>query len=119
MAHIVALVSDPELGAELAAAAEAAGHAVDVCTSEADAWDACAEHAELLVVDLSGEAVDGATLVDSMRAGGELRGVRTLVLHQNDDRAAIARAQEVGFDAVVPRTRMDADAAGLIKRLLA
>jgi CheY-like chemotaxis protein len=119
MAHVVALVGDPEVGAALAAVAEAAGHSVDVCTSEADAWDACEERTELLVVDLSGEAVDGATLVDSMRAAGELRGVRTIALHRNADHAAIARAQEVGFDAVVSRARLDADAAALITRLLA
>ena len=40
MAHLVALITDRELAAELVAATEAAGHDVDVCTGEADAWGA-------------------------------------------------------------------------------
>jgi hypothetical protein len=41
MAHLVAVITDLELAAELVAAAEAAGHDVDVCTDEPDAWEAC------------------------------------------------------------------------------
>jgi DNA-binding response OmpR family regulator len=119
MAHVVALVSDPDLGARLAAAAEAAAHAVDLCTGEAEAWDACEERTELLVVDLSSETVDGAMLVDSMRAGGELAGVRTLAFHADSDPVAKARAEEVGFDLVVPRSQMEVEGAALIARLLA
>jgi CheY-like chemotaxis protein len=74
MAHIVVLVIDGELGAELVAVAGAAGHDVDVCASEADAWNACEKPADLLIIDASSDAVDGVTLVDSMLAGGELRG---------------------------------------------
>jgi len=72
MAHLVALITDRELAAELVAAAEAAGHDVDVCTGEADAWDACEERTELLAVDISSDSIDGVTLVDSRgrRASG-------------------------------------------------
>jgi hypothetical protein len=34
VAHVVVLIAAANLGAELAAAAEAAGHEVDVCTGE-------------------------------------------------------------------------------------
>ena len=119
MAHLVALITDREIAAELTAAAEAAGHDVDVCTDEADAWDACEERTEALVVDLSSDSIDGATLVDSMRAGGELRTVRVLAFHGDADFAAKARAAEVGFDVVVPRSQMQASGARLIAALLA
>ena len=82
MAHLVALITDLELAAELVATAEAAGHDVDVCTDEPDTWEACEERTELLVVDTSSDSIDGVTLVDSMRAGGELQGVRTLAFHR-------------------------------------
>lgn len=118
MAHIVVLVIDGELGAELVAVAGAAGHDVDACASEAEVWNACEKPADLLIIDASSDAVDGVTLVDSMLAGGELRGVRTLALHADADPAAKARAQEVGFDIILPRSRMDAEGAQLVQRLL-
>jgi hypothetical protein len=59
------------------------------------------------------------TLVDSTRAGGELHGVRTLALHADADPEAKARAQEVGFDAIVSRSRLEAEGARLVARLLA
>jgi DNA-binding response OmpR family regulator len=119
MAHLVALITDPQLAAELVAAAEAAGHDVDVCTDEPDAWEACQERTELLLVDISSDSIDGVTLVDSMRAGGELQGVRTLAFHRDADLEAKARATEVGFDVVVARSQMQADGAQLIAGLLA
>lgn len=119
MAHLVALITDLELAAELVGAAEAAGHEVDVCTDEPDAWEACGERTELLVVDISSDSIDGVTLVDSMRAGGELRGVRTLAFHGDADHEAKARATEVGFDVVVARSQMQAEGAQLIAGLLA
>ncbi|HKH15885.1 MAG TPA: hypothetical protein VKA57_00030 [Solirubrobacteraceae bacterium] len=119
MAHLVALITDREIAAGLVAAADAAGHEVDVCADEPDAWEACEERTDLLVVDISSESIDGVTLVDSMRAGGELHGVRTLAFHGDADLAAKARASEVGFDVVVPRSQMRADGAQLIAVLLA
>jgi CheY-like chemotaxis protein len=119
MAHIVVLGIDGELGAELVAVAGAAGHDVDVCASEAEVWNACEKPADLLIIDASSDAVDGVTLVDSMLAGGELRGVRTLALYADADPTAKERAQEVGFDIILPRSRMDAEGAQLVERLLA
>jgi CheY-like chemotaxis protein len=119
MAHIVALLSDRDLAAELLVAAGAGGHDIDVCAGEAEAWDACEEQTALLVVDASTDAIDGVTLVDSMRAGGELEMVRTLAFHGDGDPVAKARAEQVGFDLVVPRSSMAAEGARLIARLLA
>jgi PleD family two-component response regulator len=119
MAHLVALITDREIAADLVAAAEVAGHDIDLCTGEADAWEACEERTDLLVVEASSDSIDGATLVDSMRAGGELQGVCTLAFHRDADLAAKDRAEEVGFDVVVPRSQMQAGATRLIAGLLA
>jgi DNA-binding response OmpR family regulator len=119
MAHLVALITDREIADDLVAAAEAAGHDVDLCTDEADAWEACEERTDLLVVEASSDSIDGATLVDSMRAGGELQGVRTLAFHGDADLRAKHRAEEVGFDVVVLRSQMQAGGAQLIAGLLA
>ena len=113
------LLTDQELGAELEAVARAAGHEVDVCAGEAEVWSACEKPTDVLVVDSSSDAADGVTLVDSMRAGGELHGVRTLAFHADDDAAAKERAQEVGFNVILPRAQMEADGAQLVARLLA
>jgi CheY-like chemotaxis protein len=108
-----------ELGAELVAVAGAAGHDVDACASEAEVWTACEKSADLLIIDASSDSVDGVTLVDSMLAGGELRGVRTLALDADADPAAKSRAQELGFNIILPRSRMDAEGAQLVERLFA
>jgi DNA-binding response OmpR family regulator len=119
VAHIVVLICDAKLGAELAAAAEAAGHEIDVCAGEAETWDACEERTELLVVDASGEAADGVSLVDSMRAGGELVGVRTVAVYGDADSAAKARAEAIGFDLVLARSHVEANGVRLFADLLA
>jgi high-affinity K+ transport system ATPase subunit B len=59
------------------------------------------------------------SLVDSMRAGGELVGVRTVAVHGDADFAAKARAEEVGFDIVLARSRMEPEAPRLFADLLA
>jgi CheY-like chemotaxis protein len=117
MARIVALVPDLLFGSKVVEMLQAAGHDVALCTGEDEAW-AQADGADVLVVDLTSDTVDGATLVDSMRAGGELRGTRTLAFYLHVDAATKARAEEVGFDVVVPRSRMARDGAELVAGLV-
>ena len=116
MARIVALVPDLLFGSKLVSMLEQAGHEVSLCAGEDEAW-ARSEGAGVLVVDLTTDEVDGATLVDSMRAGGELRGTRTLAFYSHVDDATRRRAEEVGFDLVVPRSRMAREGAALVDRL--
>lgn len=116
MACVVALVPDLLFGSKVVAMLEAAGHEVVLCAQEDDAWGQ-ADRADVLVVDLTSDAVDGATLVDSMRSAGELRGTRTLAFYSHVDAAARERAEEVGFDVVVPRSRMAREGAALVGQL--
>lgn len=93
-----------------------AGHDVSLCTAEEEVW-AQATGADVLVVDLTSDDVDGATLVDSMHSAGELRETRTLAFYSHVDTAARDRAQEVGFDLVVPRSRMAREGGALVSGL--
>ena len=118
MARVVALIPDLLFGSKVVAMLESAGHQVDLTSGEEDAW-ARLEVADVLVVDLTADDVDPATLVDSMRSGGELGGTRTLAFYSHVDTATRTRAEEVGFDLVVPRSRMAREGAELVESLAA
>ena len=116
MATIVALIPDLLFGSKVTEQLGSAGHEVILCTTEQDAWGQ-ADRADVLVVDLTSDDVDGATLVDSMRAAGALHGTATLAFYAHVDTATKARAEEVGFDVIVPRSRMAREGAQLVARL--
>jgi hypothetical protein len=116
MARVVALVPDLLFGSRLVELLGQGGHEVILCSQEDDTWGQ-ADRAEVLVVDLTSDDVDGATLVDSMRGAGELHGTRTLAFYSHVDAETRARAQEVGFDLVVPRSRMAREGARLVSSL--
>ncbi len=116
MARVLALVPDLLFGSKVVSMIEGAGHEVTLCSAEDEAR-ARLEAADVLVVDLTTDAVDGATLVDSMRSGGELHGKPTLAFYSHVDTAMRARAEEVGFDLVVPRSRMAREGGLLVSQL--
>jgi CheY-like chemotaxis protein len=117
VARVVALVPDLLFGSRLISMLEDAGHEVALCSQEDETWSQ-AENADALIIDLTTDEVDGATLVDSMRAGGELRGIGTLAFYSHVDTATRRRAEEVGFDLVVPRSRMAREGATLLELVL-
>jgi len=117
MARVVALVPDLLFGSQVVAMLQGGGHDVSVCSQEDEVWAAIAG-AELLIVDLTSDDVDGVTLVDSLAAGGELHGVRTLAFYLHTDVETRRRAEEVGIDLVVPRSRMAREGAELVAGLI-
>jgi CheY-like chemotaxis protein len=117
VARVVALVPDLLFGSRLMSMLEDAGHQVVLCSQEDETWSQ-AQDADVLIVDLTTDEVDGATLVDSMRAGGELKGTATLAFYSHVDVATRRRAEEVGFDLVVPRSRMAREGVPLVESLL-
>ena len=116
MARVAALGFDLLLGSRVQAALEGAGHEVELLASEAEAWDQIAG-TDVLVVDLTSEELDGVGLVDTLRTGGELHATRTLGVYAHVDADTRRRAQEAGFDLVVPRSRMAREGAELVARL--
>lgn len=118
MARVAALVPDLLFGSKVQAALEQAGHEVDLLTSEPEAWDEVGG-IDVLVVDLTTDALDGTGLVETLRMGGELHGVRVLGFFAHVQPEVRERALARGFDQVVPRSRMAREGGELVTRLAA
>jgi CheY-like chemotaxis protein len=118
MARVAALIPDLLFGSKVQAALEAAGHEVDLITGPVEAWDEVGG-IELLVIDLTSPDVDGVELFETLAAGGELHGVRTLGFFAHVQPEVRERALAAGFDQVVPRSRMAREGAQLVEGLLA
>lgn len=116
MARVVALIPDLLFGSKVDAALGAAGHDVELVAGELEARIAASD-CDVLVVDLTTDAFDGATLVESMKMDRELGSAKTLGFYSHVDVAARERAEQAGFDLVVPRSRMSREGAGLVTRL--
>ncbi len=114
----MALVPDLLFGSKVQAALMGAGHEVQL-TGDVQAARASAPAADVLVVDLTSDVIDGSTLVESMRAGDELGSTQTLAFYSHVDVEVRERALEAGFDLVVPRSRMNREGAELVTRLAA
>ncbi len=116
MARVVALVPDLLFGSKVQAALTGAGHEVRLVSAAGDARAALAE-ADVLVVDLATDAIDGPALVAALTAEDALGDVRTLGFYSHVDVATRERAEQAGFDLVVPRSRMNREGAALVTRL--
>ena len=123
MARALALVPDLLFGSRVQGALTAAGHDVELIADERRLRqrlsDPSAPVAKVLVVDLTNEDLDGAALLESLSGGGDLAGVRTLAFYSHVDVRTRERAEQAGFDLVVPRSRMAREAAKLVARLAA
>jgi hypothetical protein len=69
-------------------------------------------------VDLTADDFDGAVLIESMKMGRELGGVPTLGFYAHVDQETRRRAENAGFDLVVPRSRIAREGAELAETLL-
>ena len=117
MSRVLALVPDLLFGSKVKAMLEGAGHEVEMAQSETDVWDQIAG-TDVLVVDLTTEDIDGTTLLDTLRAGGEApEGFKALAFYSHVDVEVKRRADEAGFDLVVPRSRMAREGAALVQSL--
>jgi hypothetical protein len=72
---------------------------------------------DVVIVDLAATTFDGVALVEGLRADGELGGTRTLGVYSHVDAATRRRAQDAGFDLIVPRSRMAREGATLVENL--
>ena len=137
MARVVALIPDLLFGSQEKGALMAAGHEVELvgdggrgrerltglpagAVADAERGNAGSKDVPAaLVVDLVDEHLDGATLVESLAAEGLLGRTRTLGFYSHVDAHVRARAEQAGFDLVVPRSRMARECAALVTRLAA
>lgn len=118
MGRVTLLCPDLLFGSKVEGALTAAGHDVERVDTE-DAARVEAPRSELLVVDLTADSYDGATLVESMNMGRELGDVPTLGFYAHVEQEVRRRAEEAGFDRVVPRSRMAREPVALAEGLMA
>ena len=125
MARVLALSGDLLFGSRVQGALAAAGHDVQLVGDEPrllqaleGSGDPVGGGVDVLIVDLTDSALEGASIVESLRAGGQLGAARTLGFYSHVEIATRERAEAAGFDLVVPRSRMAREGAELIDGLL-
>src|SRR5919106_4639800 len=113
MARVLAVFDDLLLGSNVLGMLRAAGHEADLVGGA----DVHPDDAAVLIVDLAAGTFDGVAIVESLRAGGELGSTRTLGVYSHVDVDTRRRAEEAGFDLIVPRSRMAREGAALVQQL--
>ena len=116
MAHVVAVFDDLLLGSNVLGMLRAAGHEARLAGGPDQAHP---DGAAVLIVDLGSGSFDGIGLLERLRAGDELGETKTLGVYSHVDADTRARAQDAGFDLVVPRSRMAREGPALVERLIA
>ena len=108
MARVVAFVPDLLFGSKVQGMLAAAGHEVDL-VSTSDAARERVSGASVVVIDLTAGDPD----VD-----GIVGAVPSLAFYSHVDADVRARAEQAGYDLVVPRSRMAREGADLVGRLV-
>jgi hypothetical protein len=108
VARVVAFVPDLLFGSKVQGMLAAAGHEVDL-VSTSDAARERVSGASVVVIDLTAGEPD----VD-----GIVGAVPSLAFYSHVDTEVRARAEEAGYDLVVPRSRMAREGADLVGRLV-
>jgi CheY-like chemotaxis protein len=118
MARVALLCPDLMFGSRVEEALRGAGHYVTRYDGE-DMARAAVPESDVLVVDLTADEFDGVTLVESMRMGRELEGVRAVGFYPHVDQETRRRAEQAGYDVVVPRSRMARESPAVVEGVLA
>lgn len=118
MARVVAHVPDLLFGSKVQGMLAAGGHDVALVGSEPAVREQIAT-CDVLVVDLTSDAVAGIALLEGLKADGALGTTRTLAFYSHVEPAVRSRAVDAGFDRVVPRSRMAREGAALVDGLVA
>jgi DNA-binding response OmpR family regulator len=114
MPRVLAVFDDLLLGSNVLGMLRAAGHEANLVGGA----DVHPDEAAVLIVDLAAGTFDGVAIVESLRAGGELGSTRTLGVYSHVDVDTRRRAEEAGFDLIVPRSRMAREGPALVERLV-
>jgi DNA-binding NarL/FixJ family response regulator len=122
MARVLALVPDLLFGSRVQGDLTAAGHEVELIGDEPRLRARLAEPdsppGDVLVFDLTDPRLDGAAVLQALAADELVADRRTLAFFSHVDTAVGERARAVGFDLVVPRSRMAREGAQLVTRLV-
>jgi len=108
MARVALLCPDLLFGSKVEGALRAAGHEVD----RYDGPEIALAH-DVLVVDLNAPEYEGPEVA------GRVNGVTTVGFYSHVDQDTRHRAEDAGFDVVVPRSRMARETARVVEKALA
>jgi hypothetical protein len=111
VARVALLCPDLLFGSKVEGGLRAAGHEVERF-SAVDEARAGSDDADVLVVDLTSD-------VDERVSLGRVSRPRTLAFYSHVEHDTRVRAQEAGFDLVVPRSRMAREMGALVDKLAA
>jgi hypothetical protein len=117
MAHVVAYIPDLLFGSRVQAGLAADGHTVELVGDAGVMRDTLAG-ANALVVDLTDEVPSRTGLVELLSGEGLLDGIRTLAFYSHVEADTRQRAENAGFDLVIPRSRMAREGASLLTQLV-
>jgi CheY-like chemotaxis protein len=117
MARVALLCADLLFGSRVEGGLGAAGHQVTRFERPDDARPALTG-TDLLVVDLTDAELDGPGFVEEVKRTPQLDGLPALGFYAHVDQDARRRADDAGFDLVVPRSRMAREMVELADRLL-
>jgi len=121
VARVVALVPDLLFGSQVQGMLTAGGDEVELVGDENRVRERLGNATEpavaVLLVDLTNDALDGPALVKALLGEGALAQTRTLGFYAHVDVSVRERAEQAGFDLVVPRSRMAREGAALVRRL--
>jgi hypothetical protein len=117
MARVVAYIPDLLFGSRVQAALLADGHTAEL-VGDAGALRKALPGAGALVIDLTDDVSQRLELAESLSGEGLLDGTRTLVFYSHVEAETRRRAEEAGFDLVIPRSRMAREGAALVTRLV-
>jgi hypothetical protein len=122
MARVLALTADLLFGSRIQGDLTAAGNEVELIVDatrlRARLGETDKPVADALVVDLTDEWLDGARVVEVLAGEGALSSIPTLGFYSHVDVAVRERAEQAGFDLVVPRSRMAREGAELVSALV-
>jgi hypothetical protein len=114
VARAVAFVPDLLFGSNLLGALQAGGHDVQLVSGEGGLEEAASD-ADVLLVDLTAQPEARIAMVAPFLGAGA---PRTLAFFAHVERDVRSRAEQAGFDLVVPRSRMARAAAELVSSLV-
>lgn len=113
MARVVAFIPDLLFGSSVVATLTAGGHE-PALAADGEALVRELPGAELLIVDLTFDVPERIDQVRLLRPAG----LPILAFYSHVEADVRDRAQDAGFDLVVPRSRMAREGAALVERLL-
>ncbi|MCW3032898.1 MAG: hypothetical protein JWM60_1243 [Solirubrobacterales bacterium] len=119
MARAVLLTADLLFGSNVQGMLAAAGLEVELASGPTALHDVLVGRpADVLVVDLTDDELQGVQIVGELREEGLLEGAPVLAYYSHVEPAVRDLAVAEGFDLVVPRSRMAREAATLVTGLI-